>query len=313
MADKWSEAEMLPRFIHSWMKKQKDGLNGLDTGFPRLNRLTHGLGRGIYVLGGKPGCGKTTLAWQIAFQVALRNEALVVLFSLDQGLDDLRVRLLSRQTGIESELFYDGRLKGDDEALEVLKAALEENRDALGRLCLKGPEHDLYRGTAEYQQGNYYYMGDNLYDLSDGKDGPPSLPAWLLMEIESMKKEAGTRDTLLVVDYVQKMYPLRKHGNDYERLNIAMDELRKLSERIGGPVLVVSEINRENYESPGLDAFKNSGRIEYAADVACVLHERRRRDALREMELRVLKNRMGDTGVIEFDFYPALARFEEVG
>ncbi len=314
MAGKWSEAEELPRFIEKLMSRQKKGdCFGLDTGFPKLNKVTHGLNQGIYVIGGMPGCGKTTLAWQIAFQVAQNNkEALVLFFSLDQGVEDLRIRLLSRLTGIESESFYNGKLHEDGQARETLKLAVEEHKVATERLCLLGPELDMHRGAPRSDNGVHKYDGELLEDLPKGTYGPPSLPAWLYTEIEKGREQTGTKDTLVVVDYVQKMYPLRKYGGDYERINIAMDELRKLSERIHGPVLVVSEINRENYRNPGMDAFKNSGRIEYAADVACVLKRNGSKEKPREMELDVLKNRMGGTEVIPFDFSPKLAKFVEV-
>lgn len=171
----------------------------------------------------------------------------------------------------------------------------------------------MHRGATSSDGGVHTYDSDLLSVLPDGKYGPPSLPAWFYETIKKMRKQIGTRDVFIVVDYVQKMYPLRKYGGDYERINIVMDELRKLSERIHGPVLVISEVNRESYKNPGMDAFKNSGRIEYAADVACILYEKRRTNSLREMELRMLKNRMGETAVIEFDFYTKVAKFEEVG
>jgi replicative DNA helicase len=313
MAGKRSEAEELPRFIERLMSRRQGGdCLGLDTGFPKLNKVTHGLNQGIYVIGGKPGCGKTTLTWQIAFQVAQNNEALVLFFSLDQGVEDLRIRLLSRLTGIESESFFNGQLHEDGQARETLKLAVEEHKVATERLCLLGPELDMHRGVPSNDSGLHRYDGELLEDLPKGTYGPPSLPAWFYMEIEKGREQVKTKDTLVVVDYVQKMYPLRKYGGDYERINIAMDELRKLSERIHGPVLVVSEINRENYLNPGIDSFKNSGRIEYAADVACVLKRKGTNETPREMELEVLKNRMGETGNIPFDFSPELAKFEEV-
>ena len=308
-----SEAAELPRFIEKLMSRQKEGdCPGLDTGFKRLNQVTHGLSQGIYVIGGMPGCGKTTLTWQIAFQVAQNNkEALVLFFSLDQGVEDLRIRLLSRLSGIQSESFYNGQLHKDGQASETLKLAEEEHRVATERLCLLGPEFDLHRGNLRDENGVHGYDGELLYDLPDGTHGTPSLPAWLYQEIERVKNQMGTKDTLVVVDYVQKLYPLRKYGSEYERINIAMDELGKLSERIRGPVMVVSEINRESYRNPRVDAFKNSGRIEYAADVACVLKRNGVNDEPREMELDVLKNRMGEIAVIEFDFFPKLAKFKE--
>jgi len=55
-------------------------VQGLSTGITYLDDLLNGLNEGLYLLGGPPGMGKTTLAWQFATHVARDTPVLFVTF-----------------------------------------------------------------------------------------------------------------------------------------------------------------------------------------------------------------------------------------
>jgi replicative DNA helicase len=82
-------------------------------------------------------------------------------------------------------------------------------------------------------------------------------------------------------------------------------------------VLCISSENRAGYGSARMDVFKESGGIEYSADIAAVLTEPKGATPAnadyRALELRIVKNRNGERGVIQFKFYPAIAKFVETG
>ena len=103
---------------------------------------------------------------------------------------------------------------------------------------------------------------------------------------------------------------------------------------MGVPCFVISSLSRVSYDSPiGLSSFKESGSIEFSADVALALdfeamytsqvnakgkveidlnHERS--VPVRSLLLTVLKNRLGQAGTqISFDFTPAGNLFQERG
>ena len=308
-----TEDQRLPQFVEKMISEHgEEDYVGLDTGFKRLNQLVHGLRQGLYTIGGKPGCGKTTLAWQIAFQVVQNNKKVTVIFlSLDQAADDLRMRLLSRLSGIGSEDLFRRRLEPESQEVKNLMSVIERHKKAAGRMYLLGPDYDLYRGFAISEGDGYDYDGEP-YANDRGHKRSPKPPGDFFHKLMPLIRDGSANKVFVVVDYLQKIFPTHRYSDDVARVSIVTDELRTLSECIHGPVLAVSEINRESYKNPGMDAFKNSGRIEYSADVACVLKRKGTKDEPREMELEVLKNRMGDTGVIELDFYPKLAKFEEV-
>ena len=116
-------------------------------------------------------------------------------------------------------------------------------------------------------------------------------------------------------------------------------ELKRLSRDMNIPILGISSLNRENYNSPiNLAAFKESGAIEYGSDVLIGLQHNgmdyvddesdadrksRIRDLKREnierefdnlpiaVQLKVMKNRNGRKSGAVFNFYPRYNFFEE--
>lgn len=68
-------------------------LRGVSTGFPRLDGALSGL-HDVTVLGGLPGIGKTTLAFQIGWQAAEQGAA-VIYVSAEMHAADLRARLVA--------------------------------------------------------------------------------------------------------------------------------------------------------------------------------------------------------------------------
>ncbi len=90
--------------------------------------------------------------------------------------------------------------------------------------------------------------------------------------------------------------------------------------RLQSPVIVLSSQNRSagNYGngkgSAALDSLKESGDLEYAADVVLFLTEAKERQATapaRALDLTVAKHRHGETGKIALIFRPDLGTLRE--
>ena len=103
-----------------------------------------------------------------------------------------------------------------------------------------------------------------------------------------------------------------------------MLELKRISRDYKTPVIAVSSFNRDNYSSAvTMEAFKESGAIEYSSDVLIGLQlagaGKKDFDATAEkqknprtVELVILKNRNGKTGSkINFVYYPLFNYFKE--
>jgi len=113
-------------------------------------------------------------------------------------------------------------------------------------------------------------------------------------------------------------------ATDKQNTDKAVMELKRISRDFKLPLIAVSSFNRQNYKNPvAMEAFKESGAIEYSSDVLIGLqvkgagsenldiNEIKKQDP-RQVELVILKNRngrMGDT--IPYSYYPLFNRFTE--
>jgi replicative DNA helicase len=105
---------------------------------------------------------------------------------------------------------------------------------------------------------------------------------------------------LIVLDYIQRIPPPKKHSSRRESVDAVMDFLRKFA-NAGYAVLAVAAVGRtrdsrgrSSYDANGLGlaSFKESGELEFGADSAYMLcSEKGSKDLL---TLRCLKNRYGE-------------------
>jgi replicative DNA helicase len=98
-----------------------------------------------------------------------------------------------------------------------------------------------------------------------------------------------------------------------------MSALRRLARDLNAAVIAISSENRAGYGSKKMDVFKESGGIEYSADIAAVLTGVKpgsgpgsATSEYRLEDLNIVKNRNGERGVVRFKFYAARAEFVEV-
>jgi len=268
---------------------------GLDCGFRHLNETLNGLPDGVIILAGAPSCGKTTLAKQIADHVAEVVKVPVLFYSFEQSAEELRIKSLARLSFVNSRHIWKGR-SVPTEWVEVEKAA------------------------EDYRQG----PGPYLTIIEAGrKDTVEAIRATALMA----QRKAGGKKVLLILDYLQ-IIPAGKDAPDAlrERIDWNLSELRRLSRDMKSPVLVVSSMNREAYKEnkpPTMAALKESGGIEYSADVVIALwrdkeeserlttrFEGRKTDRI---EAHVLKNRNGELAKVKLNFTKAWALFTDEG
>jgi replicative DNA helicase len=97
------------------MHQNRGQLMGLRTGFTAIDTITQGLQNSDFiVLAARPSVGKTSLALNIAENVALREKKSVGVFSLEMSKEQLVLRLLSSVTKINSFNLRSGRVSGVD-------------------------------------------------------------------------------------------------------------------------------------------------------------------------------------------------------
>jgi len=295
-----SEAEDWPAYFADLEAKQtQKEFIGLDTGFPHFNNLANGLPEGLFVVGAAPSVGKTTWAKQVADQIVEKNSQAVCLFvSLEQSREELRVKTLSRVSGIENRDILRGRLDPKSPGWERVKTASGK----------------ITASTA----GRFFI-------LEGEKTTTPELIRLAGMQI---RRATNAEALLIVVDYLQIVPTVEDFKDPRNRVDAVVSDLRRIAREMGASIMAISSLSRRSYDLSDISAFKESGGVEYGADLGAIMIPRK--DAAGKVEegtstldgvkrnwigvdLAFVKNRNGERGKIQFQFFPQISRFDEVG
>lgn len=296
-----SAAKRMPEFL----KYVGTARPAVPTGFPGLDSaLDGGLYEGLYVLGAVSSLGKTAFCMQIVDQIAAAGTDTLV-FSLEMSAFELMARSISRET------FLSDTTRG-----RTLSKTVRGVLDARRRE--KSPAREI--AHLEEAQARYAAYADHIWFVEG--DHETGLEA-IHQRVERHIAETGRRP-VVVIDYLQIIAPSDVHFTDKQNLDRAVCALKKLSRSLGLIILAISSFNRENYNlEVSMAAFKESGGIDYSADVLLGLQargagsrsfnldEEKRKDP-RELELKILKNRSAALGnPVPFRYYPAFSCFDE--
>lgn len=283
------------------------GLSGLD------DALDGGLRRGLYVMGAISSMGKTTLTVQIADYIA-RSGRPVLFVTIEQSARELVCMSVSRMMG-ESDF----------------KASSREIMSSERRGAWRGGMHGaLLDACARYTEE----IAPNLRIL-EGTNQPS------VGQIGTVARAMSEHDGIppvVFIDYLQLLAAPGERDSEKQATDKNIMALRQLSRDARTPVFVISSLNRASYSGCiGMDSFKESGAIEYGADVLLGLQPWRIAESIesvgeskkaseatrivretkaldeRPCEVVILKQRAGrtpDRG-IPLTFYPALSTFKD--
>lgn len=283
----------------------------VDTGFENLNNaLGSGIFPGITVIGGVPGCGKTSLALQI-IDNAVSTDHPVLFFSLEMSAHNVAAKAISR------------RINGTDCEEDKSSSPLFCARDILFRTHGTAIKYDLAeeitKSANELSEKYNDYL--RIYDQSDDVFHPITTDIVIektkLFLLQESKRPEPRLKPLIVIDYLQLLAL-----NDLENSSMirtvtdtVVSKLTLCSRNYQIPILLISSINRESYDGkPSMRMFKESGLIEYNADCLIGLSsdDNAANNQKRKITVSILKNRFGATNVdVSLYFYPARDFFEE--
>jgi replicative DNA helicase len=171
-----------------------------------------------------------------------------------------------------------------------------------------------------YQYNRVYQEAESQYFNTKGMtivEASGEIGALQIRKIVGDYINYKQRKPVIIVDYLQILAPYSKEYARDIRLNIdkTILELKRIARDYKIPVIAVSSLNRTGAkEKVTEDAFKESGAIEYSCDVLLGLHKRNDiKQPIREMELVILKNRIGQANKeIYYDYNAGFHHFEEV-
>jgi replicative DNA helicase len=249
--------------------------------WPSLNEILAGFRPGaLYIIGARPGIGKTIVGLQIAWH--LSKQGPVSFHSLEMGKSELYNRIIS----MEADVYIGNIEKGTLKDIDWDKIANVKSRITSHELAI----HDK--------------SGQNLMQiraLANSVKGNGKLKA-------------------IVVDYLGLIQDTEKGRKRYEMITDISIGLKNLARDLEVPVIALAQLNRGPEQRkdarPDLADLRDSGGIEQDADAVILLH----RESIAEdqfewqkswMIMKVAKNRQGGLGEVGLKFEGHLSRVVE--
>ncbi|MCD8261062.1 MAG: AAA family ATPase [Bacteroides sp.] len=262
------------------------------TGIFGLNHLFGGLQSGeLYVLGGRPGDGKTAIGLEIAIGAAQLGKE-VCFFSMEMNNLQAMNRILTGHLGMNGKSLRISNLRDADFQKMMRFRKSWENL----------PFH------MDYSPGNSV--------------------AHIRSKILLQKKRKGCN--LVVIDYLHLLISKSRNGETPDQIvdrNILA--LKRLALEANCAVLVLSQMNRQSESrsdknfKPNLSDLRDSGVIEQAADGVMFIYRSDRHGITHDpdtneclkgtCDLIIRKNRNGDIGIIRLRHNGSFTRFKDAG
>ena len=266
------------------LHKNKGALRGLKTGFRDLDKKTAGFQKGDFiVIGARPAMGKTTLAQNLAYNIASINKKGVLFFSMEMAANEIIDRMISDVSGVDNWKMRTGNLSDEE---------FQRIGDALGEM----DEIPIY-----------------IDDTS----------SMTIMELRNKARRAMHDHDIgiVIVDYLQLIQGSDRYkGNRVQEVTEISRGLKILARELEIPVVALAQLSRNvtgrDNPRPVLSDLRESGSIEQDADLVMFLHRpdyyKQNDDDYEDThitELIVAKHRHGAVGKIELYFHPELLRF----
>jgi replicative DNA helicase len=249
------------------IERRAEGIedNGLKYGLKWLDNWTGGAkSNELTILAARPSVGKTSLALQIAINIATRNKYVAV-FSLEMGEEQLIERMICNISGV----------------------SLTKIRSGIG---LTKDDWDKINQASGVISAIHINIIDDVFKSEE-----------IRAECRSLrnKKELD----FVVIDYLQLCESMKKTGNETERLSSLSRQFKLLNKELKVPILLLSQLNRDNEKDnrkPLLKDLRGSGSIEQDADNVLFLHDPNTGDyeenekRVDELMLIIAKQRSGE-------------------
>ncbi len=274
------------------MEPLADSVSPVMSGYNELDELLGGMQRSdMVILGARPSLGKSTLALNMCLNAA-KNGSTAGVFSLEMSCEQLAMRILSAEAGIDSHRLRLGLYTMDEEQRMI---------DAIGQLS----DLPVYIDDTPYQSMIEMRSKARRLSLERGLD-------------------------LLVVDYLQLVSGQGRgfNANRVQEISEISRSLKAIARDLNIALIACSQLSRlvENRPShrPMLSDLRDSGSIEQDADVVMFIHREDLYITEEEWEQQrpgqpyprniadiiVAKHRNGPTGSIQLEFRDNLVRFD---
>lgn len=259
---------------------------GIATGLIDLDDITSGLQRSdLIIVAGRPAMGKSAFALNIATHAAIREKASVAIFSLEMSKEQLVMRIMASESGVNMQKLRTGDLG----ATEILQIADKFNT-----------------------------IGEANILIDD-------TPGVTVAEIRSKCRRIQAIHGLdiVVIDYLQLMQSGMKRDSRVLEISEMTRGLKILARELNVAVVVLSQLSREpdkrKDHTPLMSDLRESGSIEQDADVIMMLYRPAAYPDTEEASMgdntsyvNIVKHRNGATAQIKVLWVPELTKYSNI-
>jgi replicative DNA helicase len=288
-----SAQDLIKQAIHRIEEiSKREGLSGVPSGFTKIDRVTSGWQPSdLVILAARPGMGKTAFVLSMARNMAIDHKAAVAVFSLEMSSVQLITRLISSETGLNSEKLRKGNLD----------------------------EHEWQQLTTKVR---------GLEQAPLFIDDTPALSVFdLRAKCRRLVAQNGVK--LIIIDYLQLMTvggQGKQSGNREQEISTISRSLKSIAKELNVPVIALSQLSRAvetrgGNKRPLLSDLRESGAIEQDADIVSFIYRPEYYDITEwedgspcegQGEFIIAKHRNGSLENIRLRFQGNLARFSDL-
>ena len=222
----------------------------------------------LMLIGGAQGTGKTTMALQMARNIAASGQAYVLYVNFEHDDSDMLNRLIAMEsvlphlpntkastgavkiTDVRAEVIRSWARSGDE---QIDLAASPKLRGAIERIARYGNNLYLLRGSQTAS------TVDNLREL-----------------IDMHRRKSGERRMVLIVDYMQKVPQIPEPPSESEKVTYVVNGLKDIALTEHVPTIAIVAADKEGLKAARLrnHHLRGSSAINYEADVILILNEK---------------------------------------
>jgi replicative DNA helicase len=265
------------------LHEHKGLVTGVPTGFVDLDERTAGLQPSdLVIVAARPSMGKTSFALNVALHVGTKAGLTVGIFSLEMAKEQLFLRLLTSEAGIDAHRFRSG-----------------------------------YLGESDYPK-----LSRALGTLAEARIFIDDTAALGVLEMRAKARRLMAEHGLhlLIVDYIQLMQARGRFENRTQELASISRALKGLAKELHIPVMALSQLSRapeaRSDRRPQLADLRESGALEQDADVVLFIYREDQYHPTEEnqgiAEIIIGKQRNGPTGTVKLAFIKEYTRFENL-
>ena len=259
------------------LSESKGELTGVRTGYYDFDKMTNGLQpKQVIIIAGRPGCGKSAFALNVALNAAIHEHKSIAFFSLEMGVEEIMKRAFGCVGKIDGEVLKTGKFKNTD----------------------------------------WKKWNEAMSELSDTKFYIDDTAGISVSEIRrKCRKLKNSEDGLdmIVIDYLQLLTSSNKYaGQRVQEVSEISRDIKKLAMELDVPVIALAQLSRSVEQRKGEDSkpklsdLRESGSIEQDADIVLFLHSdeygKYTSNLNRRVDLLVAKHRSGSTGSVGLIF-----------